>query len=227
MSYIKNIKVRYGVIIYTNPNILKITNQYLKLKSIQETNKFLNCQTKKCKTERNNYIKKIVKILSTKKISMSSRKKEIQRLIATPEYKKSVQCIIKKCNDLYMKSVHLNENAIKTHKKYFNDIIKEYRKTISTLTKIKVDDKLLEQFHKSNKTELNTLALKDIKNNHKDFIKGFKIGLKYAMEQQKYNTLYFKKLKKFIPIYKQLLKEGKKEEYIYHKTFEPYLFGLM
>ena len=126
-----------------------------------------------------------------------------------------------------MKSVNLNENAIKTNKKYFNDIIKEYRKTISTLTKIKVDDKLLEQFHKSNKTELNTLTLKDIKNNHKDFIKGFKIGLKYAMEQQKYDTLYFKKLKKFIPVYKQLLKEGKKEEYIYHKTFEPFLFGLM
>jgi len=55
----------------------------------------------------------------------------------------------------------------------------------------------------------------------------FKIGLKYAMEQQKYDTLYFKKLKKFIPIYKQLLKEGKKEVYIYHKTFEPFLFGLM
>ena len=227
MNYIKNIKVSYGVLIYTNPNILKITNQYLKLKSIQATNKFLNCQTKKCKTERNNYIKKIVKILSSNKISVSERKKEIQRLVATPEYKKSVQCIIKKCNDVYMKSVQLNENAMETNKKYFNDLIKEYKKTISTLTKTKMDNKLLEQFHKSNKTELNALTLKDIKKNHKDFIKGFKIGLKYTIEQQKYNTLYYQKLKKFIPIYKQLLKEGKKEEYIYHKTFEPYLFGLM
>ena len=126
-----------------------------------------------------------------------------------------------------MKSVQLNENAMETNKKYFNDLIKEYKKTISTLTKTKMDNKLLEQFHKSNKKELNSLTLKDIKKNHKDFIKGFKIGLKYTIEQQKYNTLYYQKLKKFIPIYKKLLKEGKKEEYIYHKTFEPYLFGLM
>ena len=43
-----------------------------------------------------------------------------------------------------MKSVQLNENAMETNKKYFNDLIKEYKKTISTLTKTKVDNKLLE-----------------------------------------------------------------------------------
>ena len=78
MSYIKNIKVRYGVIIYTNPNILKITNQYLKLKSIQATNKFLNCQTKKCKTERNNYIKKLSKYYQQKKLVCHRVKKRFR-----------------------------------------------------------------------------------------------------------------------------------------------------
>ena len=227
MSYLRNIKLINGNIVYFNKNIYKIITKYFNSHAMKLTSEFIKCQQIKCKTELNDYTKKIVKIISTKKISISSRKKEINKLIATPEYKKSVQCIIKKCYNLYILSNTLYEKTYKINETYYNNLIKEYKKTISSLKKVNPDEKLMQQFHKSTIKELNKLKLKQIKDNHNAFIKNYEQGLKFSIEQKKYNTKYFKKLKKFISIYKQLLKEGKKEEYIYHKKFEPFLFGLM
>jgi len=227
MSYLKNIKVINGNIAYINPNIHKITTKYFNISGMRASYNFIKCQQTKCKEELSAHTKKIVKILSMKKISISSRKKEINKLMVTREYKKSIQCIIKQCYDLYVKSHTLHEKTLKVNDKYYNNLIKEYKKTISSLKKVTPDDKLMQQFHKSTKKELNKLTLKQIKENHNAFIKSYEQGLKFSLEQQKYNSKYFKKLRKFIPIYKQLLKEGKKEEYIYHKTFESFLFGLM
>ena len=42
---------------------------------------------------------------------------------------------------------------------------------------------------------LSTEELKQIKENHKAFIKNYEQGLKFSIEQKKYNDKYFKKLK--------------------------------
>ena len=112
--------------------------------------------------------------------------------MVTREYKKSIQCIIKQCYDLYIKSHILHEKTLKVNDKYYNNLIKEYKKTISSLKKVTPDDKLMQQFHKSNKKELNKLTLKQIKENHNSFIKSYEQGLKFSLEQQKYNSKYFK-----------------------------------
>jgi hypothetical protein len=227
MSYFKNIKVINGNIVYINPNIYKITTKYLNISGMRASYNFIKCQQTKCTEELNAYTKKIVKILSIKKISISTRKKEINRLSATPEYKKSIECIIKQCYNLYIKSVSLIEKSFTVNDKYYDNLIKEYKKTISSLKNTKINNKLVQKFHKSPIKKLNRLTLKQIKENHKAFIKNYEQGLKFSIEQKKYNDKYFKKLKKFIPVYKKLLAEGKKEEYIYHKTFDPFLVGLM
>ena len=226
MNHFKNIKVNPIGIYYENPKITKILLKISENKYFKETMKFFNCQLSKCSKERNEYMIVITKIISFKKISLKKRKLEIKKIQETEEYKKSVNCIIKNCFDIYKKAMKLKDKSFKDSVKIYNEIINEYKKTLSTLKKVKFDDKLINKFKKSNKKELNTLNKNEIKNLYQKFIKDINNQIKFMKKQIDYYDKYYKALKKFIPIYEKLLKEDKKEEYIYHHSFEPYLLGI-
>lgn len=225
MSHVKNIKVNNVGIYFEIPKIAKILLKFSKNKYFKETMKFLNCQLSKCSKERNEYMAVIIKIISLKKISLKKRKLEIKKIQETEEYKKSVNCIIKNCFEIYKKAMKLKDKSFKDSIKIYNEIINEYKKTLSTLKKVKFDDKLVHKFKQSNKKELNKLNKSQIKKLYKKFIKDINDQIKSMKKQKDYYDKYYKALKKFIPIYEKLLKEDKKEEYIYHHSFEPYLLG--
>lgn len=225
MNHVKNIKVNSVGIYLETPKIAKILLKFSKNKYFKETMKFLNCQLSKCSKERKEYMAVIIKIISLKKISLKKRKLEIKKIQETEEYKKSVNCIIKNCFDIYKKAMKLKDKSFKDSIKIYNEIINEYKKTLSTLKKVKFDDKLVHKFNQSNKKELNKLNKSQIKKLYQKFIKDINNQIKFMKKQKDNYDKYYKALKKFIPIYEKLLKEDKKEEYIYHHSFEPYLLG--
>ena len=227
MNHVKNIKVNSVGIYLETPKIAKILLKFSKNKYFKETMKFLNCQLSKCSKERKEYMAVIIKIISLKKISLKKRKLEIKKIQETEEYKKSVNCIIKNCFDIYKKAMKLKDKSFKDSIKIYNEIINEYKKTLSTLKKVKFDDKLVHKFNQSNKKELNKLNKSQIKKLYQKFIKDINNQIKFMKKQRDYSNKYYKALKKFIPIYEKLLKEDKKEEYIYHHSFEPYLLGFI
>ena len=226
MSHFKNIKVNRFGIYYENPKILKIEKKFYKNKYFKELMKFLNCQSTKCSKEKAEYMKVIIKILSIKKVSLNKRKTEIKKIKETKAYNKSANCIIKNCFDIYKITMKLKDKNFKDEIKMYDEIINIHKKTLNTLKKIKFDDKLFNKFKKSNEKELNKLNKDQIKKLYQKFIKNINIQIKFLKKQKDYYNKYIKALKKFIPVYEKLLKEDKNEEYIYHKTFEPYLLGL-
>ena len=222
MDSFKNIHVNHNIN-YQTKKLLQLMKTMLNDNFYDDSFKRVRCERSKCNKTLMAYYKYLRKIkFAEKKISKKERKKEINKITKAEEYKEYIQCIIDHCFTKYVNS-QPSSKVLDRFSKIDDEYIKEYEKIISSLKKVKVDDKLIKKFNKSKHKELNTLSKKQIETLYKKFIKNFKEKLKVAKYKKKIRDKKNKVFKKYLPIYQKLLKENKKEEYLCHTMFTQYL----
>jgi len=183
---------------------------------------FLKCQTTKCQKEFMNYMKSLTKNKNFGTILKGGSQKEIkemtEKIRKSKEYKASVKCLIENCYDKYITDMKKSDKNIPKMKLYCKELISVYNETIKELESVKVDDKLVRALNKHKLKQLHNMSNKDIHSMYKSFIKNYKES------RTNIKKLYkkYEKLEKNLPLYNKLIKEDKKEEYIFAKTFQMY-----